>query len=268
MDCIRWDNCPKQTLEQISQLVTEFRHQLNENLVGIYLHGSLATGRFNPAKSDIDLLVVLHQQLLAKTKERLVKTLLRGSKSPHPLEISFLRLSDLHPWQYPTPFVLHYSEDWREKYTKDSVSGNWQYWPWPIDEQTDNDLAAHITVIKERGVCLWGEPINQTFPDVPRQDFADSITSDLVWAWERADKLATYAVLNACRIYAYFKGGHIFSKAEGSEWAIENMPNQFRSVITTAFEAYCSSSRDVTTPAGKEVHQLLGYVSAATKETG
>ena len=263
MDCFRWDNCPKQTQEQISQLVTEFRHQLNENLVGIYLHGSLATGCFNPAKSDIDLLVVLHQRLLSKTKERLVKTLLHSSKSPHPLEISFLKFNDLHPWQYPTPFVLHYSEDWREKYTKDSASGNWQYWP--IERQTDNDLAAHITVTKKRGVCLWGEPINQTFPDVPRQDFADSITSDLVWAREKADKIAVYAVLNACRIYAYFKGGYIFSKAEGAEWAIENMPDRFRAVITTAFEAYRSSTRDVTTPERKEVHRLLDYISMATK---
>ena len=33
---------------------------LGDNLVGIYLHGSLAMGGFTPDKSDIDLIVVVN----------------------------------------------------------------------------------------------------------------------------------------------------------------------------------------------------------------
>jgi len=202
LDCIRWSNCPKQTQSQVNQLSIELWRQLAVTLVGIYLHGSLATGCFNPVRSDIDLLVITRQRLLVEAKKQLIETLLRVSRSPHPIEISFLCFDDLHPWRYPTPFDLHYSEDWREQYTRDLVSDRWHHWS---RDATDNDLAAHITMTKMRGVCLWGRPIDSVFPDVPREDFADSIASDLKWALERLDKDPVYGVLNACRIYAYFK---------------------------------------------------------------
>ena len=259
MDCIQWDHCPKQTQNQIEHLVAEFRHQLDENLIGVYLHGSLATGCFNPAQSDIDLLVVLHQRLSQKQKKRLIETLLQVSKAPHPIEISFLRFDDLHPWRHPTPFELHYSEDWRQKYTNDLSSNNWRHWP--VAEQTDADLAAHITVTKARGVCLWGGPILQTFPDVPSQDFADSIASDFIWAQNRLNEYPVYGVLNACRIYAFFAAGRIFSKTEGAEWAMEKMPAQFRKLIASALAAYRSPNRVASLPEGTETQLFFDYVA-------
>ena len=35
---------------------------LQENLVGIYLHGSAAMGCFNPRSSDIDLIIVVRKR--------------------------------------------------------------------------------------------------------------------------------------------------------------------------------------------------------------
>ncbi len=250
---------------QVSQLVKEFQNQL-ENLIGIYLHGSLATGCFNPAKSDIDLLVITHHRLSAEAKKLLIETLLRISNSPHPLETSFLCFDDLRPWQYPTPFDLHYSEDWREKYESDLGPGEWQNWP--IEEQRDSDLAAHITMTKARGICLLGEPVGQVFPDVPGEDFAASIASDLEWALKRLDKYPVYSVLNACRVHAYFKDGRVLSKTEGAEWALENMLAQFHPIITTALEAYRSSKLEVVLPDEKIAHQLFGHVSAAIEKAG
>jgi len=261
-----WDNCPTATKFQVDQLVSEFRNRLGHNLTGVYLHGSLATGCFNPAKSDIDLLAITRYQLVAETKERLIETLLSVSNAPHPLEISFVCLGDLLPWQYPTPFDLHYSEDWREKYESDLNSDRFQYWP--IAEQRDSDLAAHITMTKRRGVRLWGEPIEQVFPDVPHKDFAASITSDLEWASKRLDKNPVYGVLNACRICAYFKDALILSKSEGAEWALANTPPQFHSVISSALEAYRSSEQGVIFPKVKEARQLLGHVVSVIKATG
>ena len=41
----------------LTRLVANFRETLSKNLVGIYLHGSLAMGSFNPLTSDVDFLV-------------------------------------------------------------------------------------------------------------------------------------------------------------------------------------------------------------------
>ena len=40
------------------RLTEESRKIFGENLTGVYLHGSLAMGCFNPDKSDIDLIIV------------------------------------------------------------------------------------------------------------------------------------------------------------------------------------------------------------------
>ncbi|MBQ8846878.1 MAG: nucleotidyltransferase domain-containing protein, partial [Lachnospiraceae bacterium] len=43
---------------------------LGDNLVGVYLHGSAAMGCYNDEKSDIDLLVVIHNDMSDEEKRR------------------------------------------------------------------------------------------------------------------------------------------------------------------------------------------------------
>jgi len=241
--------------------VRELQGLLTGNLIGIYLHGSLAAGCFNPRLSDIDLLAVTRRHLASETQRSLIEVLLRTSRAPHPLEISFLCQADMVPWQYPTPFDLHYSEDWRDKYTQELATGAWRQWA--EEQHTDEDLAVHITVTRAWGICLWGEPIVRVFPEVPARDFAASITADLQWALERLETSPVYGVLNACRIYAYFKEGHIYSKAEGAAWALLAMPAEFQPVIEAALGAYRSPAPDAVLPDVAQARRLLHYVADA-----
>jgi streptomycin 3"-adenylyltransferase len=51
-------HCPAPVRRQVLRFVSELSQILRGSLVGVYLHGWLATGCFNTASSDIDLLVV------------------------------------------------------------------------------------------------------------------------------------------------------------------------------------------------------------------
>ena len=227
---------PQSARAQLEELQRGLLDVLSKNLVGIYLHGSLAMGCFNPDRSDLDLLGVTKYPMSLETKRRIAELLLRVSGEPRPIEISFLSERDLHPWQYPTPYDLHYSEDWRSRYEQDLASGNWQKW----DEQRrqDPDLAAHITVTRKRGICLHGHPIPEIFPKVPRADYLDSIVQDFRWAKQRVAKNPVYFVLNACRVYAYLKEGCITSKAEAGAWAVRTLPQEFHEIVAPAPEVY------------------------------
>lgn len=46
----------------LNRVVELFKEELGGNLVGIYLHGSLAMGCFNPDTSDVDLLLVVRDK--------------------------------------------------------------------------------------------------------------------------------------------------------------------------------------------------------------
>ena len=53
-----------------------------------------------------------------------------------------------------------------------------------------------------------------------------------------------YMVLNVCRTLAYLRTGQILTKAEGGEWALDNIPTQYRYIVETALAAYRDDSND------------------------
>ncbi len=197
-------------------------------------------GCFNPAHSDLDLLVVSQKKIPPSSVPPILHFLLEISRKPIPVEISFLNLQDLKPWRHPALYDLHYSEHWREEVSRQLQDGSW------IEKfalaRRDGDLAAHITVAHKFGTCLWGEPIDVVFPPVPAADFADSILSDLEWAGERMMSFPIYTVLNLCRVYAFMQSGLVCSKAEGARWALQNLDEKWHATIQKALENYLDES--------------------------
>ena len=231
-----WATCPEDVRGQVAALLEAFQNTLGEHLTGVYLHGSLAMDCFNPAGSDLDLLVITEQPMPLEQKRAIAETLLRLSRQPAPIEISFLSAADLTPWRYPTPFDLHYSEDWRERCEQALAGDGWRHWN--DSRQADADLAAHITITRARGICLLGRPIAQVLPPVPRQDYIASIWDDFLWARARAAENPPYFILNACRIAAYLLDGRLCSKEEAGAWALNALPEDFHSPIKQALSIY------------------------------
>lgn len=231
-----WENCPPAVRRQIQQFLAITQDALQDNLTGVYLHGSLALGCFNPERSDLDLLVITGQPMSVETKRSLIEALLRLSRQPAPIEISFLSQQQLIPWRCPTPYDLHYSEDWRSRFEHELATDAWR--AWNDKRQEDIDLAAHITVTRARGICLLGQPIAATLPPVPARDYIAAIWGDFLVARSEALNNPPYFVLNACRVAAYLLEGRICSKEEGGVWALSIVPEIFRHLILQALDVY------------------------------
>ncbi len=245
MTQFRWDHCPDIIRHQLDRLLTGLQATLTANLTGVYLHGSLALGCFNPQRSDLDLLVVTHTGMDVATKRRVAEHLLAVSTRPADIEISFLRPGDLDPWRYPTPFDFHYSEGWRAAIAEQVAGDGWRQWN---DTQFhDPDLAAHFTVLNHRGVCLLGPPIAAVFPAIPRADYLASLRQDVLsdaFGLTLAGAPPVYAVLNGCRTYAYLVEERILSKDEGGVWALQHLPRVYREAIQAALHAYRHDAGD------------------------
>ncbi len=237
-----WSDCPADVRDVVLRFADSLQRFTGPNLIGVYLHGSLAMGCFNPARSDIDVLVVTHDGMDLDTKRRVAQHLLETSNAPFPIEISFLRSHDLNPWHYPTTFDFHYSEDWRKQTTQDLSSGAWLRWN--DTYRSDPDLAAHITILLRRGIALVGPPPHTMFPAVPRNDYLDSIWLDIETMEELIDSMVVYGTLNICRVYAYVRDGLVCSKDEGGMWALSSIPPRFHSLITQALQAYRGERTD------------------------
>lgn len=231
-----WPSCPAAARAQVEDLAGALTRLIGEQLAGIYLHGSLALGSFNPQHSDLDLLVVSGARLPPAAKRQIVAFLLASSGRPHPIEISFLARDQLLPWRYPPPFDLHYSEAWRARYTADLASGAWQSWGGA--EARDPDLAAHITVLNARGICLAGQPIAALFPGVPADDYRAALAADIAEGLDAIADNPVYAILNCCRTYAYLRDRQVRSKDEGGRWALDALPAALRGTVAGALAAY------------------------------
>lgn len=218
--------------EILNKIIIEHRKLMNDNLVGIYLHGSLAMGCFNENLSDIDYIMVVKDKISFEIKRRIIDFLIDLSQyAPKKgIEMSIVLDKDIKNFVYPTPFELHYSKDINERYVNDPnyICGN----------TTDRDLAAHITVINHSGVCLYGKPINEVFGEVPEKYYIDSILYDIENVRLEILNNPVYFVLNLCRVLYYLREKVISSKYEGGKWAKEILPGKYFNIIEQAINIY------------------------------
>ena len=224
-------------MDIINKFVNKTQDILKENLIGIYLHGSAVMGCFNPEKSDIDLIVVVNDKMSGAIKKAYMDMVVNlNSYAPAKgIEMSIVRKEVCNPFIYPTPFELHFSAmhlKWYKDNPEDYIRKM---------NGTDKDLAAHFTIIKKRGKCLYGLSIEDVFSEVPKADYMDSIWNDIAEAPEDITENTMYLTLNLARVLAFAKDGLVLSKKEGGEWGLKNVPEEFHPLIEEALSDYGSS---------------------------
>lgn len=203
-------------LEIIGTLKREFLRLLTSDLYGLYVHGSLCLGGFHSHYSDIDLLVVAQSHLTLQQKTAVIEMLIHYEKQ-YPakgVEMSIVHLTDVQKPNFPLPYALHYSPMYRSQ-AKENPAAFARHM-----HGHDPDLAAHLTVTKEKGIVLYGSNPKDYFGFIPQQAYLDSVLSDLkdnspITSIHIADH-----ILNLCRTLAYLSDGQILSKEAGGRWVI------------------------------------------------
>lgn len=229
-------------LEMLLQVLSKhYEEILGRHLTGIYLHGSIAFGCFSWDRSDIDFIVVVDEPLAESTKLGLLAVLedLRGQAPPRGFEMSVVLKEHCCPFAYPTPYELHFSNGWLDRYLADPRS------LCDASRKTDIDLAAHFTVIHQVGIPLCGRPVADVFGPVSYHDYLDSILTDVAQA--RQDVLANpvYVILNLCRVLAYARDRQVLSKVQGGQWGMVHLPEPGRSIVRKALAAYSGEKADL-----------------------
>lgn len=232
------DKIRRNELNILNQIIGGFTNILNENLVGIYLHGSLATGYYTE-ESDIDIIIITNSPLSFNTKRKIIDEILSIKNAPKKgIEMHVILKEHSKILIYPTPFDLHYSNSHKERYMNDKnyICGgrNW----------TDKDLGTHFTILKKRGICLCGEAIEMVFCDVPKSIYIDSIIYDLKDILSGINENPEYYILNSARTLSYLDDDKVVSKLEGGEWAKDKLPNEFKPLIQHAINLYTLKIKD------------------------
>lgn len=226
----------------LDKLVEYSRNIFDNNLVGIYLHGSMAMGCFNPMKSDLDFLVIVKNVVTDLQKKMFMNALvaLNDNAPAKGIEMSLVRSEYCKNFIYPTPFDLHFSNTHLNWYKSNPA----EY----IEKMngTDYDLAAHFVITKNRGIVLYGKAISEVFGEIPKEAYLDSIKRDVMESQIEVMDNPIYIILNLCRVLAYVQDKLVLSKKEGGEWGIKNIDNKYQGLIKRTLECYNSDQNMIT----------------------
>jgi streptomycin 3"-adenylyltransferase len=231
-----WRDCPGKIREQVERFTRLLSALLGSELVGVYLHGSLVFGSFNPERSDVDQLVVVARPLSRETRREIARRLLQSSQQPCPFEITFVQEAALHSGEYPIAFEFHYSELWREWTQQHRENEEWQ---WGIDrEQRDPDLTGQVAITQRHGIVLLGEPVKRILPELPEEQITACFLQDCADALADIVGNPLYGILNPCRTLYFLETGHFCSKDEAGDRARDWLPVTEQGVVQQALGIY------------------------------
>lgn len=238
----------------LNSIKESYQNIIKDNLVGIYVHGSIALGCFNWDKSDIDFIVVVKEKLSQDIKLQIMESTskLNEIAPPKGIEMSIVLQEYCNNFQYPTPFELHFSNmhiDWYKNDPEDYCNKM---------NGTDPDLAAHFVIIKKAGIVLCGSFIDEVFGDVPKEYYIESIKLDIEDAKTSIMDNPMYVILNLTRVFAYIRYELVLSKEQGGKWALKHADIKYHDIIKRAL--ICYQSRKQMSVERAEAEEYCDYM--------
>jgi hypothetical protein len=148
--------------EVLNAFVDDISGELGENLVGIYLVGSIASGDFD-SDSDVDFLVVTKAELTEENMKPLqdiqIKIHAMDCYPAKHLEGSYISIDDLNDWRIVGQKKLYYFDN-----------GSTDY------EQSTHDNQWHIRwILRERGITLTGPRPETILGAIPLKELLEEI---------------------------------------------------------------------------------------------
>ena len=200
-------------MQELSNYVTQLQRCLKDDLLGVYLYGSLARGCHNPATSDVDIIVVLRDGFTQPDMDLLYQI---GQEVGVPIDAVFVTESKLNADVCSTPIAFLVPPKCIEQSHMGSL--------FLIDRQD----------AYEAGIALIGPSPKDMIRPVPWE----ALTSSLDFLFPYIVPHFKNSVLMLCRITYTWTFHKMCSKREAGEWALTALSEEWRQTIETALAEY------------------------------
>jgi hypothetical protein len=240
-------------------LIDDLRASLGPDLVGAYLYGSAISGGFDPAISDLDLVVVT-----ARSTDDIDFALFDGIVT---------RLAGREP-------------DWADRLDltfvgRDTLAGFRSGGPL-VDISHDDPLLRIPTaddwletwfLARDADTALIGPSPTTLIPPIDVAEFLEGVALDVDRLVEKArddprDGSVAYRLLTLCRALRSLETGAICSKDEGAAWVAERFPDAARVIEVAQDVRRGDGQRVFTTDERAATQELMNVLAEQIRRTG
>jgi len=216
--------------------VKDVKEEIESNLVGFYLVGSLASGDFD-LDSDVDFLCVIEKELtesniimLQEIQKRIYSIDCYPAKH---LEGSYISIKDLNDWNTVGERKLYYFDNGSTTFEQSTHNNKW-----------------HVRwILRERGITLIGQEPKEILQPIPDdalkneikatmlqklQPFACEIDRPLCFQNSRFGQ--SFYVLTYCRMLHTIRTGSVQSKKVVANWAKKILDQKWAGLIDQAWD--------------------------------
>ena len=214
----------------LHELLSGVRAVLGPQFVGLYVHGSLASGDFDPQRSDIDFVVVtaieLPDEMFPALEAMHARLTASGLKWATRLEGSYIQQQALR--RYDPAHARHPALRVDGSFDVDHHASDWV-------------LQSHV--LREKGIAVAG-PAPQTLIDPVQPDDLRRAALGILQEWWlpqlddparlHSSEYQAYAVLTMCRVLYTLQHGTVVPKAVAAHWAQEELGERWAALIGRA----------------------------------
>jgi predicted nucleotidyltransferase len=199
-------------------ILAGIRANIGDKLVGLYAFGSLVTGDFNLARSDLDLAAVLTEDLDGEAFERLSRMHAEiAQKYPawdDRIEVGYIAAEHLREFD-PTCTIAVISPG--EPFHFRAAEYGWLF---------------NLNVLRAQGLTLAGPPPATLISPISKEEL-DRGLIDLMRMWREwtddpdphlKHSQQAYPIMTMCRALRAFRTGDFVSKNEAVRWAALELP--------------------------------------------
>ena len=220
------ENIPEEIPTLLEEMANNFSSILENNLVGIYLWGSLTYEAFDERCSDVDCIIVTRRDV--------------NDEEFSALELWFEKSLERNPWAGKLDMRFVIDDEFLDKNSK--CCGF--HFGKLVRHGSDGNPVIWVN-IEQAGITLRGRPAAEIAPTVTKECLNEALLLELEYLKENLAEYAgdksnlaffhnSYAVLTACRIFYTAHHQTLVSKEKASGWTKENIPKKWHAVINTA----------------------------------
>jgi hypothetical protein len=221
-------NIPEDLSDLLHRTATDFPVILKQNLVGIYLWGSLTYDAFEETCSDVDCIIVTSRDL--------------DDREFSELDTWFTNTAMCNRWVKRIDMRFVIDHQFLDKTSR--CCGFYHHAPKLARHGSDGNPIIWMN-IGQSGITLWGKDAKRVAPRISDQCFNDALLLELNYLKEgltsnvgnrsgTAFAYNAYAVLTACRILYSARHRTLASKNQAAAWATETAQHPWAAVIRAA----------------------------------